>query len=144
MSGRAQWPAAKGDVEDPFEGWIRRRGETWFRPRPGSPSLDFPEHALIAASRVTGASVYDRRGRRVGRIVDLAVDAASGAVVRARVVGGGLLGIGRRTYQPDWADLAYDVDRERYVLSSDAAEIEQAGGSAPAAWGPAADQGGWG
>lgn len=145
MSSGAGRRAPEIGVDDPFQGWTRRGG-TWFRPPVESARPGGGGHPLIAASRVAGAAVYDRHGRRAGRIVDLAFDASSGAIVSARIVTGGLLGIGRRTYQAAWADLAYDPGRNRYLLPLDSAEIDRASRLEPmrAAWGPAADQGGWG
>jgi sporulation protein YlmC with PRC-barrel domain len=124
---------------------VRRRGETWFRPLKPPEAWVRPEHALIAAGRVTGSSVFDGRGRRVGRIVDLAIDEESGSVMLALLAKGGVWGLGERMLQVAWADLSYDSDRAAYVLQTDSAHVAGASGLEPAniEWGAPTDRGGW-
>lgn len=78
---------------------------------------------LIAAGKVTGTSVYDRDGEKLGSIHDVMIDKASGTTHYAVLNFGGLFGIGGHYHPLPWKTLRYDsklggyrVDIDRHVL----------------------------
>lgn len=142
--GMAANDSAKGGREPPPREWIRPRGETWFRrapPSSGEGELPgaAPRHRLIAAGRVANAAVFDRSGRRVGRIAEIAIDDATAEVVFVLVAEGGILGFGGRLRRTPWSSLSYDVTRGGYVLGA----ASEAPVSGKIAFQSAADRGGW-
>lgn len=73
-------------------------------------------HALITASRVTSAPVYNLEGDRIGSIEDLSIDKKSGQVRYALLSFGGFLGIGERYHPLPWSVLDYSAEKDGYVL----------------------------
>src|SRR5262245_33318692 len=64
--------------------------------------------SLIAASKVEGTNVYNRRGESLGSIYDVMIDKRSGNVAYAVMSFGGFLGMGERYHPLPWAVLDYD------------------------------------
>lgn len=154
MKDGADWQAAnpgpKGGFPGPEAAWVRSHPGTWFRPA-AAPAQDHPDpagrpgRALVAASRVCNLSVLDHRGRRLGRIADLAIDEATGAVVLVRLAAGGFLGLARPARLLSWAALAFSPDRGAFVLSrsrKEAASLAEATARG-IEWSEAADRRGW-
>ena len=91
--------------------WARSPGESWYRPAPMA-----SDRPLLPASRLVGARVFNATGRRIGRIAELALDEASGAVAFVTLAYGGFLGLGERVFRASWAQLAYVPRRGGFVL----------------------------
>jgi sporulation protein YlmC with PRC-barrel domain len=81
---------------------------------------------LIAASKVTGTSVYDLAGEKLGSIYDVMIDKSSGTTKYAVMNFGGLFGIGERYHPLPWNVLKYDADRGGYVVNIDRGSLEAA------------------
>lgn len=73
-------------------------------------------HALIAADKVEGTSVYDAKGEKMGSIHRLMIDKMTGKVNYAVMSFGGFLGIGDRYHPLPWSMLTYDEGLEGYVV----------------------------
>ncbi|MCK8787580.1 PRC-barrel domain-containing protein [Roseomonas sp. NAR14] len=99
-------------------------------PRPSSlPQGDIARDetgSLIAAEKVNGTAVYDRRGERVGTIEDLMIDKRSGQVAYAILSFGGFLGIGEKHHPLPWSVLEYDTAQGGYVVDIDPSVLEGA------------------
>jgi hypothetical protein len=73
-------------------------------------------HPLIPAERVNGSQVFDGQGHKLGHIEDIAIEKLSGKVAYAILSSGGFLGVGERFYPLPWSLLAYDADKDGYVV----------------------------
>ena len=81
-------------------------------------------HPLITSERVKGTAVVTIDDHRVGKIEELAIDKATGAIAYAILGEGGLLGMGEHYRPLAWADLRYDIERKAYALPMTRAEVE--------------------
>jgi sporulation protein YlmC with PRC-barrel domain len=81
---------------------------------------------LIAADRVTGTSVYNRAGDKLGTIDNIMIDKASGKAIYGVMSFGGFLGIGENQYPLPWSQLTYDVGLGGYVVDLDKRVLEGA------------------
>lgn len=88
-------------------------------------TLESPHH-LIMSSRVTGTTVFNRAGDRIGHVEDLSIHKVSGQVIYAVMSFGGFLGIAERFHPVPWSMLEYDVERNGYVVPLDKAALEAA------------------
>ncbi len=82
--------------------------------------------SLIAASKVTGTSVYDKAGEKLGSIYDVMIDKSSGSTRYAIMNFGGLFGIGEHYHPLPWNLLRYDSHLGGYVVDIDPAMLKDA------------------
>ncbi|KAF0119757.1 MAG: hypothetical protein FD152_4390 [Xanthobacteraceae bacterium] len=80
----------------------------------------------IVASRVTGTSVYNPQGEKIGHVEDIVLDKMSDKVMFAVLGFGGFLGIGERYHAMPWSMLDYDKERGGYVVSLAREVLEKA------------------
>lgn len=95
---------------------------------------------LIAASKVNGTNVYNRRGDTLGTIYDVMLDKRTGRVEYAVMSFGGFLGIGEHYHPLPWNILEYDERQGGYVVDLDRARLQ----GAPAFTAAEAATGGYG
>jgi hypothetical protein len=81
---------------------------------------------LIASDRVEGTAVYNRQGKKLGRISNFMVDKASGQVRYAVLSFGGFLGVGHDHYPLPWSMLNYDTQQGGYVVELDKQVLDNA------------------
>lgn len=94
---------------------------------PVAPGVAIEETAqLIAAGKVGGTPVFNRRGERLGTVEDVMLDKRSGRVAYAVMAFGGFLGIGERYHPLPWSMLSYDVELGGYVVDLDRDQLEGA------------------
>jgi hypothetical protein len=79
---------------------------------------------LIAASKVEGTYVYNRKGDHLGHIYDIMIDKKTGKTAYAVMSFGGFLGIGERYHPLPWSMLDYDVSQGGYVVDIDKSRLE--------------------
>jgi hypothetical protein len=99
--------------------------------------------SLIAASKVTGTSVYDKAGEKLGSIYDVMIDKSSGTARYAVMNFGGLFGMGGHYHPLPWNVLRYDSQLGGYVVDIERSTLEDAPSYESAdtsSWG----DGGWG
>lgn len=72
---------------------------------------------LISSERVTGTSVYNHDGDKLGSVEAMMIDKQSGQVRYAVMSFGGFLGMGERYHQLPWDGLSYDTERGGYVVN---------------------------
>jgi sporulation protein YlmC with PRC-barrel domain len=70
----------------------------------------------ILASKVTGTSVYNTAGEKIGEVEDIILDKTSDRVLYAALGFGGLLGIGEKYAPVPWSVLDYQPDKGGYVV----------------------------
>lgn len=70
----------------------------------------------ITSDRVAGTDVFNPAGDALGSIDYLVIDKRSGDVRYAVLEFGGILGMGADRYPLPWNLLAYDVEKEGYVV----------------------------
>jgi sporulation protein YlmC with PRC-barrel domain len=83
--------------------------------------------SLISSERVTGTSVYNHDGEKLGSVEAMMIDKQSGQVRYAVMSFGGFLGMGEKYHQLPWDGLSYDTDEGGYVVNLS----REALGSAP-------------
>ena len=81
---------------------------------------------LIAASRVSGTTVYNRAGEKLGSIYDVMLEKVSGRAAYAIMSFGGFLGIGDKYHPLPWQALTYDPGLGGYVVDIDRGRLEAA------------------
>jgi sporulation protein YlmC with PRC-barrel domain len=70
----------------------------------------------ILASKVTGTSVYNTAGEKIGEVEDIILDKTSDRVLYAALGFGGLLGIGEKYAPVPWSVLDYQPNKGGYVV----------------------------
>lgn len=81
---------------------------------------------LIASDKVEGTPVYDRRGNRLGSILNFMVEKRTGRVEYAVLTFGGFLGLGARNYPLPWDQLTYDERQGGYVVDITERDLDRA------------------
>jgi hypothetical protein len=81
---------------------------------------------LITAQQVTGTSVYNIKGEKLGHIADIMIDKVSGRAIYAIMSFGGFLGMGEKQHPLPWATLRYDERMGGYVVKLDRKTLEAA------------------
>jgi sporulation protein YlmC with PRC-barrel domain len=87
---------------------------------------DSAENPVISSERVTGTSVYNQQGDKLGSIETVMIDKQSGQVRFAVMSFGGFLGIGEKYHQLPWDGLTYNEDKGGYVVNISRAALEGA------------------
>ena len=82
--------------------------------------------SLIAAEKVNGTDVYNRRGEKLGHVEDIMLDKVTGRACYAVMSFGGFLGIGEKQHPLPWSSLTYDEAKEGYVVNLDKKKLENA------------------
>lgn len=83
-----------------------------------------PKNRLIASKPAENMAVFARDGRKLGSVHSLIVAKPTGRVAFAILSFGGFLGLGQKYHPVPWAVLAYDADRDGYVVEVDKAMLE--------------------
>ena len=81
---------------------------------------------LIAAEKVTGTTVYNRAGEKLGSVEDVMLDKFTGKTCYAVLSFGGFLGIGDRYFPIPWEKLTYDTTMGGFVVDIDKRTLENA------------------
>jgi len=92
----------------------------------GVPHSGSDDSNLIAADRVSGTTVYDPAGEKLGSVEDVMLDKIGGRVRYAVLSFGGFMGMGDRHYPLPWESLKYDTDKGGYVVNVDRQKLEGA------------------
>jgi len=82
--------------------------------------------SVISSDRVSGTTVYNPAGDKLGSIDTLMIDKLSGKVRYAVMEFGGFLGIGADRYPLPWDTLKYEPDMGGYVVSIAREQLEGA------------------
>jgi len=81
---------------------------------------------IISSDRVTGTTVYNPGGEKLGSVEKVMLDKHSGKVAYALMSFGGFLGIGEKYHPLPWSSLKYDTAKEGYVVNLDKRTLEGA------------------
>ena len=81
---------------------------------------------LIASDKVEGTKVYNRKGEKLGSVMNFMVDKRGGKVEYAIMEFGGIFGIGNEYFPIPWDLLDYDESQGGYVIEMDKAKLEDA------------------
>jgi sporulation protein YlmC with PRC-barrel domain len=85
------------------------------------------------SSQITGMTVTNPQGEKLGKIGDLLID-QSGALKYAILSHGGLLGIGDKLIPIPWRALKLDKEKSALVVNVDKAALEKAPSFDPKEW----------
>lgn len=80
----------------------------------------------IRASSVSGTSVYNASGEKLGHIDDIVLNKRDGKATVAIMSFGGFLGIGESYHPLPWESLTYDPSKEGYVVNVSREQLEGA------------------
>jgi len=81
---------------------------------------------LISADKVTGTSVYNRQGEKLGSVYEVMLNKMNGQVAYAVMSFGGFLGMGESYHPLPWRALTYDTRQGGYVVDIDRNRLEKA------------------
>lgn len=81
---------------------------------------------LIAADKVTGTSVYNPDGDKLGAVDYVMLDRTSGQAIYAIMSFGGFLGLGESYHPLPWSMLTYDTRLGGYVVELDRKVLKEA------------------
>ncbi len=81
---------------------------------------------LIGAEKVTGTSVYNPAGDKLGSVDDIMIDKVSGRAIYAVMSFGGVFGLGEKHHPLPWSALRYDTQKGGYVVNVDKKQLEGA------------------
>jgi sporulation protein YlmC with PRC-barrel domain len=70
----------------------------------------------ILASKVTGTSVYNTSGEKIGEVEDIVLDKTTDRIMYAALGFGGILGIGEKYAPVPWSVLDYQAEKGGYVV----------------------------
>lgn len=70
----------------------------------------------ILSSKVTGTSVYNTAGEKIGHVEDVVLDKMSNNIMYAVLGFGGFLGMGEKYHPMPWSLLDYNEDKGGYVV----------------------------
>jgi hypothetical protein len=94
-------------------------------PRSGEVATDETRN-LISSDKVTGTTVYNRQGEKLGSVYGLMLNKSSGQVAYAIMSFGGFLGMGENYHPLPWRALTYDTRQDGYVVDIDRRRLEGA------------------
>ncbi len=98
---------------------------------------------VLSSSSLTGDTVVDSAGEKLGTIDNLMIDTDRGTIAYAVLSVGGLFGMGDKLFAIPWQALRVDHQEKQLVLNVKKDKLEKAPGFAKDNWPDFADQS-WG
>lgn len=89
---------------------------------------------LISSEKVTGSTVENTKGDKLGHIEEIMIDKISGRVGYAVLNYGSFLGLGGKLFALPWDTLKYDTARDAYVIGIPEEQLKKAPSFDDAAW----------
>lgn len=84
------------------------------------------DSALIAADKVQGAAVFDRKGEPLGTVKNIYIDKMSGKAEYACLLVGGAITTNAPYHPVPWSILDYDTGKGGFVIPLDKEDLEMA------------------
>lgn len=82
----------------------------------------------LSSSTLTGDTVVDRKGEKIGKLEDLMIDVTEGTVGYAVLSFGGFMGIGDKLFAFPWKSLEIDEANKQIVVDVSKERLEDAPG----------------
>jgi sporulation protein YlmC with PRC-barrel domain len=98
-----------------------------------------PVRRVLGATSLTGDRVRNAQGHDVGKIVEIAIDLASGRVAYAVLSYNGLSGVGNKLFAVPWNALRIDQSTHEFVVDVKREVLESASGFDKDNWPDMAD-----
>jgi sporulation protein YlmC with PRC-barrel domain len=95
---------------------------------------------VLSARTVTGDSVVNRRGEKLGKIEEIMLDMNDDRIAYAVLSFGGFLGVGDKLFAVPWGALELDTANKRFVLDVAKEKLENAPGFDKNNWPDMADR----
>lgn len=73
-------------------------------------------HHVMACGALAGASVLNRAQEELGTLAHVVLDVARGRIAYAVLSHGGVLGLGEKLIAIPWEALAFDAERDCFIL----------------------------
>ena len=89
-------------------------------------NTDNTASSVISADKVSGTTVYNTQGEKLGAIYTVMIEKVSGQVRYAILEFGGFLGMGKDQYPLPWSVLKYDTSLGGYVVPLSKEQLEAA------------------
>lgn len=89
---------------------------------------------LISSEKVTGSTVENTNGDKLGHIEEIMIDKISGRVGYAVLNYGSFLGMGGKLFALPWDTLKYDTARDAYVIGIPEEQLKNAPSFDSATW----------
>lgn len=106
-------------------------------------TTDVAAGRILSSSSLTGDTVVDAAGEKLGTIDELMIDTDRGSVAYAVLSVGGLFGMGDKLFAIPWSALRVDTTEKQLVLNIKKAQLEKAEGFDKDHWPDFADHS-WG
>ncbi len=87
-----------------------------------------PGPEVMGASTLSGDSVVDRTGEKLGEIKEIMVDVPTGRVAYAVLSFGGFLGMGDKLFAVPWSAMTLDTDNKQFILDVEKDRLRDAPG----------------
>lgn len=94
----------------------------------------------LSSSSITGDTVVDAAGEKLGTIDDLMIELEGGTIAYAVLSVGGLFGMGDKLFAIPWDALRVDTHEKQFVLNINKDKLENAEGFDKDNWPDFADQ----
>lgn len=85
-------------------------------------------HSPVKASSIIGTDVVNPKGDNLGDVKEVVIDPRTGKVAYAVVSFGGFLGMGTKLFAVPFSALAYDIEKNHYVIDVSKERLEAAPG----------------
>src|SRR5438045_6771503 len=83
---------------------------------------------ILSATTISGDSVVNPAGEKLGEIKELMIDLPSGRIAYGVLSFGGFLGMGEKLFAVPWNALTVDEDEKQIVLNADKEQLKNAPG----------------
>lgn len=96
---------------------------------------------VLSSSSLTGDTIVNLEGEKLGTVEDLMIDTADGNVMYAVLSRGGVMGVGNKLFAVPWQLLSVDTENERLVLDVEEDVLDSSPGFDHDNWPKFADSG---
>lgn len=103
-------------------------------------TTDVAAGKILSSSSLTGDTVVDAAGEKLGTIDDLMIELGGGTIAYAVLSVGGLFGMGDKLFAIPWSALRVDTNEKQLVLNINKEKLEKAEGFDKDNWPDFADQ----
>ena len=107
---------------------------------PGQAEVEGAEAGtLMAAGALSEATIYAANGEKLGKVVEVMIEAGHGRIAYVVMTVGGVLGIGEKLFAVPWGAIIVDPVTARLSVAVTAADLDAAAGFDKDGWPANAD-----
>ncbi len=114
-------------------------------PERSTPTTDYASDPagtdiILSSSTLTGDTVVNPAGDKLGKLEDIMLDIHTGSIAYAVIGFGGFLGMGEKLFAVPWAALSVDTENRQLVIDIERDVLKDAPGFDPDNWPTFADR----